>query len=211
MNGMLDLLNSDTGKNLIEGMGKQLGINRSSAATAIGSVIPLILGGLRNNASSSQEADGILGAILNPQHNGSILDNIGNILGGSGIDSNVTQDGEKILGHIFGKEDKNVARAVSKSADIDFNQAMSITKSVAPFIMGYLGKKAMTNGVKDQGDLKGLLGDLLGGDSDVQREVASKLQGFENNNDTLDDIAGLITGHNKSTNGIANILTGLFS
>jgi len=211
MSGILDLLNSDNGKNLISGMEQQFGINKASVAKVLGSAIPMILGGMRNNASSSNGAPGLLGALLGGNHNGSILDNIGSILGGSSVDHNILTDGANILGHIFGGQENNAAHVVSKSGGVDLSQAMNIMKTVAPFVMGYIGKKMHSNGVSDQGGLKGLLGDLLGDDTDSQRDVASRIQGFDNNDDTIDDLAGLVGELGKNSGGIANLLSGLFS
>jgi len=214
MSGILDLLNSDTGKGLINGIEQQLGINKASVVKALGAALPMILGGMRNNSSSSNGASGLLGALLGGSHNGSILDEIGNIFGGGsagGVDHNIMTDGGKILGHIFGGQEQNAAHVVSKSSGIDLSHAMDIMKVAAPFIMGYIGKKMHSNGVSDQGGLKGLLGGLLGNDVDASRDVASKVQGFDTNDDTLDDIAGMVSKYGKEAGGIANLLSGLFN
>ncbi len=211
MSGILDLLNSNSGKDLISGIEQQFGINKASVAKVLGSAIPMILGGMRNNASSSSGASDLLGALLGGNHNGSILDNIGSILGGSSVDHNVMTDGGNILGHIFDGQENNAAHVVSKSGGIDMSQAMNIMKTVAPFVMGYIGKMMHSNGVSDQGGLKGVLGGLLGDDTDSQRDVASRIQGFDNNDDTIDDLAGLVGELGKNSGGIANLLSGLFS
>lgn len=211
MSGILDLLNSNSGKDLISGIEQQFGINKASVAKVLGSAIPMILGGMRNNASSSSGASDLLGALLGGNHNGSILDNIGSILGGSSVDHNVMTDGGNILGHIFDGQENNAAHVVSKSGGIDMSQAMNIMKTVAPFVMGYIGKMMHSNGVSDQGGLKGVLGGLLGDDTDSQRDVASRIQGFDKNDDTINDLAGLVGDLGKNSGGIANLLTGLFS
>jgi len=211
MSEILDLLNSDSGKGLINGIEKQFGLNKASVAKVLGSAIPMILGGMKNNSSSSNGASGILGAILGDNHSGGILDNIGNVLGGSQADQNVMDDGGKILGHIFGGQENNAAHVVGKSSGIDLSQAMHIMKVAAPFVLGYLGKKARSHNVSDQSGLQGLLGGLLGNDQDAQTDIASRVQGFDTNDDTLDDLAGMVSKFGKQSGGIANILSGLFS
>ncbi|MDH3322026.1 MAG: DUF937 domain-containing protein [Flavobacteriaceae bacterium] len=212
MNGILDLLNSDSGKQLINGSSKQLGINKANAASALGAAIPLILGAMQNNASSPNGAKGLLGALGNSRHNGSIMDNLEGILGGDKIDDDVLADGGNILGHIFGGQQENAANAVGKTSGIDLSSVMNIMKVAAPFVMGYLGKNAMKNGVSDQNGLSGLLGGLLGDDNDNQKELAHKLQDFDNNDFSVDDIAGLMKGDSDSkTGGFFNSLKELFS
>ena len=210
MSGILDLLNSDAGKQLINGASSQLGLDKANAASALGAAIPLILGGMQNNASTSSGAASLLGALGNSKHNGGILDNLGSILGGSNIDDEVLTDGGNILGHVFGGQEQNAANAISKSSGIDLNAAMGLMKTAAPFIMGYLGKQAMSKGVSDQNGVSDLLGGLLGDDNDNQKDMASKLQGYDNNDLSIDDIAGLLTGGGNS-GGLLGTLGKLFS
>ena len=211
MSGILDLLNSSMGKELINGMSNQMGLNKASTASALGAAVPMILGALGNNASSSGGASGLLKALGGSNHSGGILDNIGSILGGSGIDDNVMKDGGNILGHVFGGQEGNAANAISKSSGIDLGAASSIMKAAAPFVMGYLGKQMLNSKVSDQGGLQSMLGGLLGDDQDAQKDIASRIQGFDKNDDTIDDLAGMVSKFGKQSGGISNILSGLFS
>ncbi len=210
MSGILDLLSSDAGKQLINGASGQLGLNKASAASALGAAMPMILGAMGNNASSSGGASSLLKALGGSNHSsGGMLDNLGSILGGSSIDDKVMKDGGNILGHVFGGQEGNAAKAVSKASGIDLNAAMGLMKTAAPFVMGYLGKQAMSKGVSDQNGISDLLGGLLGDDNDNQKDMASKLQGFDNNDLSIDDIAGLMTGGGKS-GGLLGSLGKLF-
>ncbi len=211
MSGILDLLNSSMGKELINGMSNQMGLNKASTASALGAALPMILGALGNNASSSGGASGLLKALGGSNHSGGILDNIGSILGGSGIDDNVMKDGGNILGHAFGGQESNAANAVSKSSGIDLGAATNIMKAAAPFVMGYLGKQMLSSNVSDQGGLQSMLGGLLGDDNDAQKDIASRIQGFDNNDDTIDDLAKLVGNMGKQSGGITNLLSGLFN
>jgi len=68
MGGLLDLLNSDLGKNLISGASKQLGQNKGQTTSALSAALPLILGAMKNNASTPKGADGLLRALSNSNH-----------------------------------------------------------------------------------------------------------------------------------------------
>lgn len=211
MSGILDLLNSSIGKELIGGVSQQMGLNKESTASALSSAMPMILGALGNNASSSNGAAGILSALGSSNHGGgSMLDNLGSILGGSGIDDNVMKDGGNILGHVFGGQEGNAAEAVSKASGIDLGMASNLMKTAAPFIMGYLGKQMLKGNVTDQDGLQGMLGGLLGDDNDAQKDIASRVQGFENNDDTLNSLVDLMTSNNKKSGGIGDLLSGMF-
>jgi hypothetical protein len=208
---ILKLLQSDMGGQLIEGASKQLGLDKSQTTSAMGAAIPLLLGALKNNAGSADGAAGLLGALTSSKHSGGgMLDNLGSILGGSGIDDNVMNDGGKILGKVFGGQESNAASAISKASGIDLSSAMSILKLAAPFVMSYLGKKVLGGGVSDGKGLGDLLGGLLGGGSGLQQKLAAQIQGFDDNDSTIDDIAGMLTGKSgKGGGGIGGLLGGM--
>lgn len=210
MSSILELLNSSMGKDLISGASNQMGLDKANTTSALSAAIPLILGAMKNNASTTSGADGLLGALGNAKHNGGMLDNLGSILGGSNIDDDVMKDGGNILGNVFGGQEKNAASAISKSSGIDLNSAMNMMKVAAPFVMSYLGKKTTSNGISDQNGITDLLGNLLGSDSSGQQDLASKIQGFDNNDFSVDDLAGLMGGSGNSGN-ILNSLGKLFN
>lgn len=209
MSGILDLLNSPTGKNLVEGISKQLGLDKGKASAVLSSAIPMIMGGMKNNASTEEGASGLLGAI-NTKHNGQILDNVESIMGGDNIDNDVMDDGSKILGHVFGGQEENAAQVLSKSNGIDSNGAMNIMKAAAPFVMGFLGKSTKKEGVSDKNGLMGILSGFLGDDDDAQSSLAEKIQKFATNNDTIDGISDIVTSFTKKSGGLGKLLKGLF-
>jgi hypothetical protein len=150
---ILDLLNGPMGQTLIQGASKQLGLGQDSAQKALGTAMPLILGAMKNNASTPEGASGLLGALMGGKHDGGIMDQLGDILGGDSVNEDVLKDGEGILGHVFGGKQENVAAAVSKSSGIDMGTAMDIMKVAGPLLMGVLGKQAREKGVQDEMEL----------------------------------------------------------
>ena len=211
MASILDLLNSDIGKSLIDGTSKQLGQDKGKTTTALSAALPLILGAMKNNAKTPEGAAGLLSALGNEKHGGGILDNLGSILGGGGIDDNVLQDGAGILGHVFGGKEQNVANAVSKSSGLDLGSAMSILKVAAPLIMGYLGKETRQQKVADQNGIGNLLGGLLGGESKQQQSLVESLLDADGDGSVIDDVAGmLLGGGSKKKSGLGGLLGGLF-
>jgi hypothetical protein len=212
MNNILDLLNSDLGKTLINGTSQQLGQDKNKTASALSAALPLILGAMKNNAKTEQGASGLLSALGNEKHSGGILDNLGSILGGGGIDDDVLQDGAGILGHVFGGKEQNVAGAVSKSSGIDMGSAMQLLKVAAPVIMGVLGKQARQQNVSSQNGIGDLLGGLLGGQSQQQQSMIERLLDADGDGSIIDDVAGMIlgSGGGKKKSGLGGLLGGLF-
>jgi len=209
MSGILDLINSEMGQQLISGTGNQMGLDKNTTSSALSTAIPLILGAMKNNSSSAEGSEQILNALDNSKHSGgSMLDNLGSILGGGSIDQDVMDDGGKILGHLFGGQENNAASTLSKSSGIDVDSAMNMLKVAAPFIMSYLGKQKSQNNISDQGGLGDLLGGLLGGQGGTMESMASLIQGFDSNDSSIDDIAGLVSGASGSKGGLGDMLKG---
>ncbi len=212
MASILDLLNSDIGKTLISGASQQLGEDKTKTTSAMSAALPLILGAMKNNAKSPEGAAGLLSALNNEKHGGGILDNLGSILGGGGINDDVMQDGAGILGHVFGGKEQNVANALSKSNGIDMSSAMNILKVAAPVIMGYLGKQSREQGVSDQSGVGNLLSGMLGGDGQKEQSLVTSLLDSDGDGSIIDDIAGMVldAGGSKKKSGLGGLLGSLF-
>ena len=209
MAGILDLLNGPMGQTLIQGVSKQFGLGEGSTQKAMSAAMPLILGAMKNNASTPDGASGLLGALNSDKHDGGILDNLSSILGGDKVDDNVLQDGEGILGHVFGGKQENVAAAVSKTSGIDMGAAMNILKVAGPFIMGAIGKQARTQGVQDQNGIGNLLGGMLGNGHQEQQSLVNRLLDADGDGSIIDDVAGMLLSGGKK-GGLGSLLGGLF-
>lgn len=211
MSGILDLLNSPIGQTLINGASQQLGQDKKQTASALSTALPLILGAMKNNASTPNGAAGLLSALGNRRHSGGILDSLGNILGGGGIDQDVLSDGAGILGHVFGGREQNVAQAVSKSSGMDLSSAMNILKVAGPLVMGVLGKETRQKKVADQGGLGDLLGGMLGGGGQQEQSLVNRLLDADGDGSIIDDVAGmLLSGGGEKSSGLGGLLGGLF-
>jgi len=169
MAGLIDLLNSDLGKTLISSASQQLGQKEDKTASALTVALPLILGAMKNNAATPQGAEGLLGA-LSGKHDGSLLDNLGGLLG----NSDVLNDGAGILGHVFGGKQQYVAQAVGTKSGMDTASVMKLLQIAAPVVMGYLGKQSKQQNIKDGSGIESLLGGLLNGEAQKEQSLILK-------------------------------------
>ena len=162
MAGLLDLLNSPMGQQLISGVAGQTNQPENKTADVLSMAMPLILGAMKKNVKSSPEgAQGLMNALAN-NHDGSILNNLGGLFSG-GVDDNVIQDGAGILGHVFGNKQPQVENALSQKSGIDAGTIAQILKIAAPIVMGYLAKEKSQSNVDDSNGMNALLGSMLGG------------------------------------------------
>lgn len=204
MEKLLDLLNSDLGKSLVSNTSAQLGQDKSKTASALNTALPLILGAMKNNASTPQGAQGLLGA-LSGKHDGSLLNNIGGLLG----NSDVLNDGAGILGHVFNGKEQNVAKAVSAKSGMDASSSMDLLKMAAPFVMAYLGKQTRQQNVNDENGLGNLIGGMLGGGAQKEQSLITKILDSNGDGSVIDDLIGMASGKKKK-GGIGGLFGGLF-
>jgi hypothetical protein len=164
MAGLMDLLNSDLGKQIIAGVSGQAGTNEGETSSVLASVLPALVGGMMNNSQTPEGQGGLLGALLGGKHGG-LLDNLSGMLGGG----DVQNEGGKILGHVLGGNQEAVQNQVSQNTGVSSDKIAMIMKMAAPILMAYLAKQGQSSGLDQQGQtadgggLGGLLGGLMGG------------------------------------------------
>nr|WP_299067833.1 DUF937 domain-containing protein [uncultured Allomuricauda sp.] len=211
MSGLLDLLNSPMGKQLISGVAGQTGQPENKTADVLSMAMPLLMGAMKKNTSTPGGAQGLLNA-LSSKHDGSILNDLGGLFGG-GVDQNVMDDGAGILGHVFGSKQPQVENALSSKSGIDAGSISQILKIAAPILLGYLGKQTKQQNVSSPDALSGLLGGLMGGNSSAnkQQSLIETFLDSDGDGSVIDDLAGMVLnsgGQKKS--GLGGLLGGLF-
>ena len=207
MSGLLELLNSPMGKQIISGVSGSTGQSEGATGGLLSMALPVLMGAMKKNVQTPEGASGLMGA-LSGKHNGSILDNLGGLFDG-GIDESVQQDGAGILSHLLGSNQANVENALSQKSGMDAGSVGQILKVAAPILMGVLGKQTQQAGVSDANGMNALLGSMLGGQPKENQSLISSLLDSDGDGSILDDVAGMVLGGKKS-GGIGGLLGGLF-
>jgi len=186
---IMDLLQGPVGQMVAEGVSAQLGQDKGKAQGALEAAIPMLMGALKKNASDPEKGAGLLGALMG-KHDGSILDNVMDIFGGGSVNPEVVEDGDKILGHVFGDKKEVAAEALAKQSGLDLGSAMEILKMAAPVVMGYLGKQARQTKVSDPSDLSNIIGNVLGSHEPAakQASLVERLLDQDNDGSIVDDL-----------------------
>ncbi|NRB84523.1 MAG: DUF937 domain-containing protein [Winogradskyella sp.] len=214
MKGILDLLSSDLGKAVIDGVAGSTGTDKTRTNSALTMALPVLMKAMERNAATPEGADGLMSALTN-KHDGSILDNLGGFFEG-GVDENVKTDGSKILAHVLGSRQQGVQQVIGQKSGLDTSSVTNILNVATPILMGVLGKQAKQNNVSTQSDLGGLLQGLLGGASNsgpVTQEQTCLDQVLDSDGDgsVIDDVAGmLLDGSAGKKGGLGGLLGGLF-
>src|SRR5690606_3748879 len=208
MASILDLLSSDLGKQLISGASAQTGQSTDKTANVLSMALPVILAAMQRNASTPQGAQSLNNALDDSRHDGSILDQLGGLLGGSG-DSNLLNDGAGILSHVLGGNQEKVAQNISKTSGVDANSVAQIIKMAAPILMGVLGSQKRKDNV-GEGGIGDLLGLVLGKNTNHDRSLIETMLDADGDGSVMDDVAGMVLGGNKKKGGLGGLLGGLF-
>ena len=193
---MLDSLLSQLGGGGIGQLASLLGEDVGATGNAVQAALPAMLSSLAQNAQQPGGADALLGAL--GKHDGSLLDNLTGALGGDGID---TDDGSKIVGHMFGGNQESVAQNIAGASGLNIGSVMKLLPVLAPLLMGLLGRHQRANNA-DAGGLSSLLQDEAGsgGDTSTRDGAGGMLGGLtgmlDKNKDgsVVDDLVGMATG-----------------
>jgi hypothetical protein len=128
----------------------------------------LLLGGLAKNASTPEGAEQLDRAV-SEDHDGGLLDNIGDFFDGNTPESagSKATNATGILKHILGDKQDAGVEMVSKKTGMDKGQVLSLLMKLAPVAMSMLGKAK-----KETGSSAGGLADLLKNTAQKQHETS---------------------------------------
>jgi hypothetical protein len=154
-----------------------LGTDRASAQAAIEAAVPTLLAGMKSNAQAPDGAASLESALV--QHQNGLID--------GGVDASQvdTADGEKIVSHVFGGQQDQVASQLAGTANLSGvggDLVRKLLPILAPIVMSYLANKVLGGRNAQAGggaggeaagspagpggiDLGSILGGILGGGS----------------------------------------------
>jgi hypothetical protein len=208
MAGLLELLNSPAGRQIINGMANETGQPENKTADVLSMAMPLLLGAMKKNAAAPNGAEGLMNAISS-KHDGGILDNLGGLFEG-GVDTKVLDDGAGILGHVFGNKQAGIENALSQKSGLDADTIARILKIAAPIVLGYLGRQKAQGNVNSANGLGNLLGSMLGGQPQENQSLIMNLIDTDGDGSVLDDVADMVLGSSKKDESLNGFLGGLF-
>jgi hypothetical protein len=164
----MDILQGQLSDDMVGQLSEYIGAEPQQTVQAANGVFATLLGGLANNASSEGGLSA-LGAALERDHDGSMLDDLAGMVGGmlmNGGGDNRATNGMGILGHILGDRQEAAAEQIGQSSGLNASQVMKLLPILAPIVMSVLGKTKNSGGL----DLGSLAGVLMGGAQQAQQQ-----------------------------------------
>ena len=214
---LLDLITGSTGNQVAQDAENKFGISKGQMITLAAVAVPLIVMYLKNKSEDADEAES-LNKALDKDHNGSILNNPSQAL-------EKESEGNSILDHIFGAKKSAVESSLASQTGISMSTIGPLLATLAPLVMGYIGKQKQESGVSSGGGLSDLLGGILGkASSDAQAEPSNPLNDIlggmlgggnsQSGGNPLNDLLGGLMGGSSSKKsdegGLGGLLGGLF-
>jgi len=148
-----------------ETIGRQFGLDAQQTQAAFEALAPVVAAGMRRNAASDGGLADLIGALAGGGHaryagDPSVL-----------AAPETIDDGNAILGHVFGS--KEVSRGVAQQLSAETGIGAAILKKMLPVIaavvMGQLARKAFGGAASGSGGgLGDILGQVLGGGTSAQ-------------------------------------------
>ena len=198
MNLLQTLLDANGGQ-IVGQLARNFGLNESQAGSALRQLVPALAGGLKNNLAQPGGLDSLLGALQQGQH-GRYVEDPGLL-----TQDETVNDGNAILGHLFGSKDvsRQVAARAAQGTGLDTGVLKKRLPVVAALAMGALNRQAgsaqaqITDNALDAGaggGLGGLLGGLLGGGAQTGGGGTLLTALLDHNHDgsIVDDVLGML-------------------
>lgn len=198
MSSILDLLKTEAGQNLINGASNEAGVSKEKTGSVLSMALPAILGAMKSNAKTEEGEKNLNNALESKEHDGSILSNLGGMLGGGDGGSLLSKGGD-ILGHVLGGgKESALTGNISKMTGVDASSVGKIIKMAMPLVMGFLGKQKQSGG---GGGLSDMLGSAMGTSGDKDASMLESLLDADGDGSVMDDIAGKFLGGDKKDGG----------
>jgi OmpA-OmpF porin, OOP family len=197
---LLDLVKSQlTGGNTLSAISGLLGESPAATTAGIGAALPTLLGSVIQSGSTSNGANTLLSLLKDGGHDGSIMDNLGAMLGGGSATNGLLSAGSGILKTLLGDKMGAIAGLIGQVSGLKGGSVSSLLSLVAPVLMGGIGKQVTSQGLGASG-----LMNLLSSQSDFVKAALpagmGSLLGFANT-PNLGNVPNVNTNIDTNTGG----------
>ncbi len=192
MRDLYDIMMQAQGGQAMANMAQMFGISEEQAKAAMQATLPAFSVGLQQNTENADYLSQFLGALGSGQH-ASYFDDAAAF-----ANSAMQQDGEGILGHLFGSKDvsRMVADQAAEATGLGANIIKQMLPLIASMIMGSLFRQSQGSGMQDF--IQDIIRNMTGGAASPQAptpapEPAPQQQPSASDNpfgDILRDILG---------------------
>ena len=209
---IMDIIAQAQDGRALQALARKYDLDERQARAAVDELAPAVAAGIRRETQSPEELSGLLGALMKGNHQRYL----------QGDDKGIEDDGNAILGHIFGSKDvsRAVAAKASTNTGVDTGTLKQMLPAIAAMVMGALGQGATgatqaraVSSTGAGGGIGDLLGQVLGGLGGGPAAGSTTQQGGGGLDALLGQVLGAGgTGGGRTAGGpdLESILGGLF-
>jgi len=157
---LLEMVKDAVGDQLVNQASGFLGESSENTSSALGALLPSVLGGLMKKGSDQSGAQSVLDFLKNSDVDGGLLDNLGGLFNGGERTNGLLNAGSGILDFLFGNNSSmlgSILDLVTKKSGMKRSSTNSLLKMAAPMLMGVVGRY-VKNKALDAVGLKNMLG-----------------------------------------------------
>ena len=141
----------------LEQVSGMLGVDGKSAESAIEYVMPMLLQGMQGQMKNEETKYGFMQALND--HSKQDTRDLRKAVKDADVD-----DGAKIVKHLLGAQEEEVAAKATKKSGLDTKTILKIMAILAPILMSKMGQTAKTETARSSsGDMMKVVGGLLDG------------------------------------------------
>jgi OmpA-OmpF porin, OOP family len=148
---LLDTLSTYITPDIISKASSFLGESSGGTQKALTGILPMLLGGVANIASTQGGAGKLMGLLQSGGYDGSILNNLGALVSDPTQTQSLVGTGQQLLGNLLGDKTSAVTSAVAGYSGIKASSASSLLALGAPLVMSLLGKTQASQGLNATG------------------------------------------------------------
>ena len=152
---MNDVMQMAIKSGALEQVSKMLGVSDNDANSAIEEVLPVLIRGMQGQASNKDTKEGFLQALTD--HSKDDTSDMAKFV--KNVD---TDDGAKIVNHLLGSKQEEVAAKATKKSGLDTKTILKIMAILAPILMSKMGKTAKKEAASAGKDEGSIVSDILG-------------------------------------------------
>ena len=180
MNLLTLLLSSLLSSSSMNTLSNNTGVQKPQLSKLLILALPLIIKYMTSNTQSQSGLSSLFGALAGHQNRGTVEDQIANA---------DVEDGQKILGHIFGNDKPQVVDNLAQQSGVDANDVANVLGTIAPYVLSGLSAATQESHAQQQqqqasGVDLGSLMSLFAGPS-VQQQTAPPQTNAQTNGSQL--------------------------
>lgn len=157
---LIDILQKQLGDSMVNQASSFLGESESKTKTAIGGILPALLGIMTKKADSNAGANALFNAVKDGGFDGRKLNNIASLFSGGNATNDLMKSGSGILDMLMGNKVGGIVDSIASFSGIGKSSSKSLMAMAAPLLMSVIGEQVkterlgvsgMVNLLKDQG------------------------------------------------------------